>query len=162
MSPEQLVLSLGDKAKMQQALPPLRATLEANGTYWKMVRRVWESPGGVGDVCLWRQLLTGSPRSMMNDEELARLASFDDPLLVYRGWVGGDGWDNRDGISWTPNLDLARKYANLKAATCGVVRGNISVSDVIAFIVTNLDVDGLSEEEILAFPEDVADKRDVP
>jgi hypothetical protein len=119
-------------------------------TYWRLLRAMWLS-----QRTLWEhirhykdffQSRIGSRSEMMDAEERETLANLPNLITVYRGVRGYKA----DGLSWTIDYDIAKKYAN-RARTDDrtaygrtVFTGTIQKCDVVAFI------NARNESEIIA------------
>jgi hypothetical protein len=95
----------------------------------------------------WARLLyTINPNDFMLPQERKKFDALPDRIKIYRGFQRGA----RDGLSWTPSMDVAKKFTNSKAVIPrGRVRGRtVKKSDVYA----SLDND---EQEIIILPKDL-------
>lgn len=127
--------------------------------YWQLLGNVWTDSENIWqNRDTWREALTANRpdrHMLMDKEEQAALALLPDALTVYRGFMYDDG---EEGMSWTLDQQKAKWFARRfhidpDCERPRIATGHVSKEKVIAYFT------GRNEDEIVALPEDVENRR---
>lgn len=112
--------------------------------YWKLLGSIWtDTENSWQNFEMWNELLRSQRperNNLMDEEELSRLASLPDAVIVYRGCVAGV---NENGLSWTLDRTKAEFFANRFSKKGIVLERTINKDEIIAVFL------GRNESEVI-------------
>lgn len=131
----------------------LRLLEDGADVYWRVVRALWIDTENMREwVGVVEILLDGPDGDMMDEDERAALAAMEDPVRVFRGYLGrAQDWR---GWSWTVDQKRAewfgRRFASLHGKQARVVEATAPKASVVAYLT------GRGEAEVVVSPKDVS------
>lgn len=119
-------------------------------TYWSLLKHIWiDSENIWQNQDLWLDLLTwnrpGFFKFFMSEEENKVYDSLPDKVTVYRGY-NAKRPSSANGLSYTLNPDVAKKFAKRFTSSPAVKTRTISKSQITAYI------NDRNEEEVIIIP----------